>query len=163
MDLRAAGEFARTPAQRRDEHLSWLRPDRAFFASGACHVLTWACRRASPELDVEINAMVRPGDPQVFHVFASVDEWAFDHCGWHRIAELEHVNAVFEGCAVESVRIASTFEVFCREHRHRPLSAFWSDPTARANRYVERLPGPGHRTESCHPGTDGRGVRSEGA
>ncbi|MBE1611454.1 hypothetical protein [Actinopolymorpha pittospori] len=31
--------YRRTPAQRADQRLAWERPDEAFFASGACHIL----------------------------------------------------------------------------------------------------------------------------
>ena len=41
MAFTAAIELMRTPAERKDQALSWARPDRAFFAAGACHVLAF--------------------------------------------------------------------------------------------------------------------------
>jgi hypothetical protein len=37
----AAITYRRTPQQRADVSLSWARPDRAFFAAGAGHILAY--------------------------------------------------------------------------------------------------------------------------
>ncbi|HEX3588635.1 MAG TPA: hypothetical protein VHV74_03310 [Pseudonocardiaceae bacterium] len=41
---------ARTPLERADQLASWQRPDQAFFAAGACHILAFAFLEAFPGL-----------------------------------------------------------------------------------------------------------------
>src|SRR3954451_12383895 len=97
--------FRRTPRERADQRVSWERPDQAFFASGACHVLAWACRDAYPDRSIGIAAARFAGEQQVFHVYAVWDGWAFDHWGWNLEPELLAANEVFEGQALERVQI----------------------------------------------------------
>ena len=92
----AAGVFRRTPIQRLDQQLSWLRTNQAFFATGACHILAWVCRDAYPDREIMAAAMRLNGDPQVSHVYATWGSWAFDHSGWNVESELVEVNAAFE-------------------------------------------------------------------
>jgi hypothetical protein len=74
--------FTRTDAERRDPFRSWRRSDRAFFASGACHILA--------SLFVQLHhhqgfvaeyLQPRGGDPGS-HMYATDGTWAFDFDGW---------------------------------------------------------------------------------
>ena len=88
--------FRRTPIERFDQQVSWLRPEQAFFAAGACHILASVCRDAYPDRGITVAAMRLAGDLQVSHVYATWDGWAFDHSGWNFESELLEVNAAFE-------------------------------------------------------------------
>ena len=132
----AAGVFRRTPIQRLDQQLSWLRTNQAFFATGACHILAWVCRDAYPDREIMAAAMRLNGDPQVSHVYATWGSWAFDHSGWNVESELVEVNAAFEARPVERLTINTELGDFCREHHHRLPHQYWQDPIERAYNYV---------------------------
>jgi len=72
-----AGRFRRTARERADQRVSWERPDRAFFAAGACHILAWACRSAYPDAGIGLAGMRRPGETHVCHVYAVWREWTW--------------------------------------------------------------------------------------
>lgn len=138
MGAKAAGAFRRTPAERADQRLSWERPDQAFFAAGACHVLAWVCREAYPDEPVGIAALRLQGERQVFHTYATWDGWAFDHAGWHPEPDLLAVNRAFERRPLERVEITVGLADFCEEHHHRMPDQYWQDPLPRARSYVAR-------------------------
>lgn len=83
------------------------------------------------------------GDPQVFHVYATWQTWAFDHSGWNDETDLLAVNADFEGRHVERIEITSTLAEFCASHAHRMPDQYWQDPVPRAVRFVDRYIRPG--------------------
>lgn len=138
MSARAAGEFRRTEIERSDQRVAWERPDRAFFAAGACHVLAWACRDTYTERAIGIEALRFEGEQQVFHTYAIWDGWTFDHSGWNREPELVAANAAFEGRPLERVAIAVDLAAFCEQHDHRMPHHYWHDPVQRARDYVAR-------------------------
>ncbi|MDQ6525993.1 MULTISPECIES: hypothetical protein [unclassified Nocardioides] len=142
MDLHAAGAYRRTRAQRASPWLSWSRPDRAFFASGACHILAWTCRELHPSEPIGIAALRATGAEQVFHAFATWGAWAFDHSGWHPADALVGVNQDFAGHAIERVEITTDLATFCRQHRHRMPHQYHDDPRPRARDYVRRFEPP---------------------
>lgn len=125
--------FARTPAQREDPWLAWWRPDRAFFAAGACHILAYtfaAARRDMRPLGLRARGAAGPT-----HVIASDGAWAFDHRGWTPLAEL-----VRRSGDVRAVALPERLEAFCAAHRHRLPSQFPIDPRPRALAYIARFP-----------------------
>lgn len=136
MVAQAAGVFRRTPIQRLDQQVSWVRPDQAFFAAGACHILAWVCRDAYPGRGIMVVAMRFAGDLHVSHVYATWGGWAFDHSGWNVESELLEVNASFEGRPVERLDITTELADFCQHHRHRLPHQYWQDPLERAHNYV---------------------------
>ena len=142
MTPRAAGEFRRTPLERSDQQVSWERPDQAFFAAGACHILAWACRDLYSSHDVGLAALRSADEPQVFHTFATWGWWAFDHAGWNLESDLVAANAAYEGQAVSRVEIDVSLAEFCGEHAHRMPHEYWSDPVPRARAYVARFRPP---------------------
>ncbi|HLZ14942.1 MAG TPA: hypothetical protein VKQ34_03020, partial [Candidatus Saccharimonadales bacterium] len=80
--------YMRTDAEYRDPFLAWKRSDKAFFASGACHIL--AHMFLSLHFDEGFKLIyIRPkGKHPGNHLYASNDTWAFDFNGWTREAEL---------------------------------------------------------------------------
>ena len=103
MTAQAAGMFRRTEVERSDQRVAWERPDQAFFAAGACHVLAWACRDAYPDRLIGIEAVRFVGEQQVFHTYATWNGWTFDHSGWNPEPQLFAANTDFEGHPLERV------------------------------------------------------------
>jgi hypothetical protein len=80
-----AAVFRRTDAERRDQELAWNRPDQAFFAAGACHILAWTFLETYPDAGFQIVALRKLGDEHPCHVIATDNHRAFDHAGWTRL------------------------------------------------------------------------------
>jgi hypothetical protein len=138
----ASGEFRRTPLERSDQQVAWHRTDQAFFASGACHILAWACRDAYPDESIGLAAMRFEGEPRAFHVYATWEGWAFDHSGWNPESDLLSANEAFDRRSVESFPIDLSLADFCDRHWSRMRHQYWRDPVPRARDYVERFPPP---------------------
>ncbi|GGU24994.1 hypothetical protein GCM10007979_24760 [Nocardioides albus] len=138
----AAGVYRRTQAERDDQWLSWNRTDQAFFASGACHILAWACREAYPERAVGIAAMRFVGEARAFHAYATWGSWSFDHSGWNAEPDLLAVNSDFEGRRIERFEVRSGLASFCQDHYSRMPADYWEDPRRRARSYVRRFEPP---------------------
>ena len=145
--LEAAGTYRRTDLERRDQQVSWERPDKAFFAAGACHVLAWACLEVHAGRSLRLAAIRTPGAQEAWHTYAVWGDHAFDASGWHLERELLTANEAFEGRALERVPVEASFEDFCVEHHHRPPRDFWADPWPRAQDYVRRFVPPWERDE----------------
>lgn len=80
--------YTRTPEENQDIFKAWARPDEAFFAAGACHILGhlffWMHRHEGFKL-----VHIKPTKGTIgHHMFASDGEWAFDFNGWTREEEL---------------------------------------------------------------------------
>lgn len=134
-----SGRFRRTPAERADQQLSWVRSDAAFFAAGACHILAFAFVAAHP--DFSIRALRKRGEPFAFHVFATDGAWAFDHDGWTPESELISVTSVAELPAeLETLDIPLDLVRFCADHHSRLPEDFAHDPWPRARAYIARFP-----------------------
>lgn len=154
MELQAASVYRRTQAERDDQQRSWQRPDRAFFAAGACHILAWTCRELYPDEPIGIAAVRAADEQQVFHTFATWNDWAFDHSGWHPAKDVVSVNQDFVGYPLVRVEITADLAEFCREHHHRMPHQYYADPWLRALDYVRRFEPPWFRR------TDRRGSSS---
>ncbi len=128
MTAQAAGTFRRTEIERSDQRVAWDRTDQAFFAAGACHVLAWACRDAYPDRSIGIEAVRFEGEQQVFHTYATWDDWTFDHSGWNPEPQLLAVNTDFEGHQLQRVRIKVALADFCEQHYHRMPHQYWRRP-----------------------------------
>ena len=134
--------YARTAAERSDPLLSWQRPDKAFFAAGACHILAWAFLLRYPTLGFFPVGLRWPGRPVVFHVFATNGTTAFDHDGWTPEVEVISVTLADEapfdpGRAIERVRLDRDLQRVCTEHNMRSPSDFAFDPWQRAFAYLD--------------------------
>ena len=121
----APARFRRTPQERADQGLSWARPDQAFFAAGACHILAWQFLARHQESGFEIIGIRSPGERQPGHYYVSDGEWAFDHCGWTReqalLTETRRAEAVGT-LHRESVHL--TLDELCASYWMRPPDAF---------------------------------------
>jgi hypothetical protein len=139
----ASGVFRRSAVERADQRVSWERGDRAFFSSGACHVLAWTCRDFYPDQGIGLAAMYLGDFEHPLHTYARWDKWAFDASGWNLESELLQVNSDFEGLPVREVEtITIDLREFCEEHVHRQPHQYWADPTERARAYVARYDPP---------------------
>lgn len=87
-EVMAAGQHRRTDDERKDQYLSWVRSDQAFFAAGACHILAYVTQAAYPAEQISLLRVRPVGSDTVNHVVAGWDEYAFDFSGWHRLGEL---------------------------------------------------------------------------
>ena len=121
-----------------DQRLAWQRPDVAFFAAGACHVLAWTCRAVHADRDVGITALRFADDGRVWHTYATWQDWAFDASGWNPEADLIAANERFEHRKLATVSVSHDLGEFCRVHQHRMPQDYWSDPMPRARAYVAR-------------------------
>jgi hypothetical protein len=137
--------FMRSPAERRDQLLAWRRPDSAFFASGACHVLAFRflARHAS---DRWRAVYLKPADgfPGT-HVYATDGRWAFDFNGWVPERTLIDVTTAecqrrWPGWTAEQITLHEALEVFCQRWNHRHPSQFPFDPIPRADAFLDRFP-----------------------
>ncbi|MBC8991417.1 hypothetical protein H9X95_14780 [Micromonospora chalcea] len=142
MAVTAAGVFRRTPRERADQRLAWERADQAFFAAGACHILAWVCRDTYPDRPIGLAGLRFAGERQVFHVYATWADWAFDHAGWNREADLLAANREFERRSLDRIGITGDLATFCRAQHHRMPHQYWGDPLPRARDYVNRHPPP---------------------
>lgn len=134
----AAGMFRRKEIERSDQRVAWERADQAFFAAGACHLLAWACRDTYPDRPIDIEALRFEGEHQVFHTYATWNDWTFDHSGWNPEPQLVAVNTDFEDHRLERVAITIDLAAFCEQHHHRMPHHYWRDPMQRARDYVGR-------------------------
>jgi hypothetical protein len=134
----ASGEFRRTTLERSDQRVSWERPDQAFFASGACHILAWECRDLHRGHPLGIAAIRFADEERAFHVYATWQGWAFDHAGWNAETDLLTVNTEFEGRAIERIGITTGLAEFCARHYCRMPEQYWRDPVPRARAYAGR-------------------------
>jgi len=138
----AAILLRRTPEQVADSVLSWDRPDRSFFAAGACHML--AHRMATRHGGLDIVHM-RPIDNLAgSHVYALDGARAFDFNGWTNEADLVAANT--EACRAENpawdfdrIVIEGDFDEYCRSVNHRTADQYPGDVLARADLYIESL------------------------
>jgi hypothetical protein len=133
--------YRRTEAERIDPVLSWNRPDKAFFAAGACHILAWTFVRANPKSEFSLRGLREIRQSHVSHVYVSDGNWAFDHDGWNLEAELLAVTRSEaqrreDGARIESIGLHDNLVNFCMEHHHRLPSNFAYDPWPRATQYL---------------------------
>lgn len=136
----------RTDAQKRDLVGSWRRFDRAFFASGACHVLAHEFLKR-PEADGFRALMFEP-DPgfRGGHVFASNGRWVFDYHGWsshpkfvdHYLGKISQIIPGWSGKVADISRDFWSEAWFARSGSRR-LAQFHLDPTERANAVIDRV------------------------
>lgn len=144
MAFTAAIELMRTPAEREDQALSWARPDRAFFAAGACHVLAFRFRELHRHEPWEL-VHIRPHDGFMgSHVYVTDGKWAFDFNGWtqeqHLLEETaRRCRARWPDWDFERVPLVVSLEQFCADNRHRLPNEYAFDPLPRADAYISQF------------------------
>lgn len=138
----AAISFRRTPEQVADPVLAWQRPDRPFFAAGACHILARQFTLRHPDFVV---VQIRPlADHGGSHLFATDGTRAFDFNGWSNMSDLIRCNVEASrlespGWDYELVTAEGDFDRFCRSIRHRTAAQYPGDVLTRADRFIDSL------------------------
>lgn len=138
----AALPFRRTPEQVADPALAWQRPDRAFFAAGACHILAQQITTRLPGLRI-IHLRPRDAGPGS-HVFATDGHHAFDFNGWSSEPDLiaVNVNACRAGDPTwdyDLVVVEGDLDRYWQANNHRTAGQYPGDVVARAERYIDTL------------------------
>lgn len=136
----------RTPEEKRDMFLSWQRPDKAFFASGACHILAHQFLSLHPgEGFVLVRIKPRDNLPGN-HYYASNGVWMFDYHGWSLEAEyLEAMKKVYlkNHLAWEFERIelpeGLVAHIASGDHNLRPPEYFPELPWRRAYTFIHQF------------------------
>jgi hypothetical protein len=129
-----------------DPVLSWNRPDRPFFAAGACHVLCAAFLELHPNEGYH-TVIIRP-EPgfRGGHVVVSNGKKVFDYHGYsEEKAFLRHYHAKMGrffpkwGCSIHRVHGSPVSAEFCEQNKLRKPDQFLHDPFPRAMDYVHQL------------------------
>lgn len=134
----------RSDVERRDQQASWKRPDDAFFAAGACHVLAFTMLQRCPDQGYRAIYIRPHGDLPGSHVYVSGDAWAFDFNGWTE--ERDFLTDTAAECRrrwpswdCERIPILDSLGGFCRTWKHRPPSDYAGAVIERANAYLDRF------------------------
>lgn len=157
----------RTDAQKKDLVASWLRFDRSFFASGACHVLAHEFLQRKDARGFRPYMILPERGFRGGHVFVRNGSLAFDYHGWsnhavfvnHYFRKIKRIFPGWRGDLVDISREFWTQAWFVETYSSQPHQ-YHSDPTARANafidRYIERKP-----NQACYEvGIGARGPQS---
>lgn len=155
--------YPRHPQAKHDPVKRWNRPERVFFAAGACHILAYAFLERFPErMGKAIWIRPRDGSPNN-HIFVSLGECAFDYHGYCDQARLldhfaRRVRTRFPDWSPEFIELPA--DALISEAKSKTYPGLWlrepgqflydALPRARAflNRFEHSLkgsPGP-HRT-----------------
>ncbi len=139
-------KYTRTPQERVDEELSWKRPDTAFFAAGACHILAFTFQDMFPDLNIQIKHIMPAArfNGAGSHVYALEGEWAFDFNGWSKESELlaateEAYRAAHPGWEYELVTFTDDLEASCEKYSHRKPEDFAHLPFERAEAFIRQF------------------------
>jgi len=136
----------RSDEAKRDLVKSWNRPDRPFFAAGACHILAGVFLRSSLKsgfqaLFIEPETGFRGG-----HVLVSNGETVFDYQGYskqedflaHFFLKIRRHFPRWQG-VVHRLEDSPMEEPFCREYQYRRPDQYLHDPIPRALAYLQRF------------------------
>lgn len=139
--------YARSPAERRDPFVAWQREDKAFFASGACHILAHMFLSLHTGEGFELIYVRPKRNLPGNHMYASNGIWAFDFNGWTPEEELLTVTRgayqkAYKGWDFERIVIKEGLPAFIAkgDHQLRPPEYFPHLPWERAYKYLARFP-----------------------
>lgn len=138
--------YARSPLERKDPFVAWQRDDKAFFASGACHILAhmFLCLHQGEGFQLIYLRPKRnlPGN----HLYASNGIWAFDFNGWTHEEELLSVTRQaytqkYPGWDFERIVIKEGLPAYIArgDHQLRPPEYFPHLPWERAYKYIQQF------------------------
>jgi hypothetical protein len=136
----------RSSEAKADPVLSWNRPERPFFAAGACHVLAAAFLELHPN-EAWHTIIIRP-EPgfRGGHIVVANDKMVFDYHGYSdEDAFLRRYRAKMGrffpnwGCTLHRVDGSPVSVEFCAQNKLRKPDQFLHDPFPRAMKYVQRL------------------------
>ena len=136
--------YTRTEAERADQRLSWFRPDRAFFAAGACHILAFVVAEELAEPAGEVVAMVPRSSGPGSHVYYRLGTHVFDFNGWNAESEVLartrlDYTAKYPGWDYDLVVVGLSLELFCKQFDSRPPRDYFSSPIPRARAYAHTM------------------------
>jgi hypothetical protein len=138
--------YMRTPEEKRDVFASWRRDDKAFFASGACHILAHMFLSLHAGEGYELAYIKPTGQHPGNHMYASDGTWAFDFNGWTKEEELLAGHAAafqraYPGWAYERIIIREGLPEYLKHSNHlRGPEYFPELPWERANKYLQKFP-----------------------
>ena len=141
----SSSNFQRTSDEKSDLFLSWNRPDKNFFAAGACHILAYLFIQLHPNEGYKIN-FIKPNENfPGNHLYVSDGTWAFDFNGWTLEKELleETMKSYFLNYPewnYEKIEITHSLDDFCKKHNHRMPYEFAYLPWERAYNYIKSFP-----------------------
>ncbi|MDB5178326.1 MAG: Nitrilase/cyanide hydratase and apolipoprotein N-acyltransferase [Patescibacteria group bacterium] len=137
------GIVGRTREERLDIFKAWNRPDKAFFAAGACHILghlfSWMHRDEGFKL---VYIKPNEGFPGS-HMYASDGTWAFDFNGWTLEKELlETHTAAYKTHFPDwnCTKIVLENGLLDNVEGHLPPQFFPYPPWERAYKYIQQFP-----------------------
>ncbi len=141
--------FPRTSEEKADRFLSWQRPDKNFFAAGACHILAYLFIEIHSKEKKYKLVYIKPAENYTGnHVYVSDGTWAFDFNGWTleeellRITEEEYSKA-YPGWKFQKHTLEYdlyTLEDFCKKNYHRMPYQYAYLPWERAYNYIKQFP-----------------------
>jgi hypothetical protein len=139
--------YARTAAENRDPFLAWERADKAFFASGACHILAHMFLSLHVGEGYELVWIKPKGSHPGNHIYASDGIWVFDFQGWTRETEVLEAtraaySAAYPGWDCERIVLKEGLPAHIASGRHnlRPPEYFPYLPWERAYNYIKQFP-----------------------
>jgi len=129
-----------------DLNQSWHRPDRAFFAAGACHILADVFLRRFEGRGFAAKLILPAPGLRGTHVFVSDGTTAFDYHGVSLESRLlesffRKIARRFPGWQGNIVPICGSpaDAEFCGQYNHRMPHQYLHDPVPRAERFLDRL------------------------
>jgi hypothetical protein len=139
----------RSENAKKDLLRSWNRPDRPFFAAGACHVLAAVFLETYPEAGYH-SLFIRPeAGYRGSHVVVSNGRMIFDYHGYtkqsayliHYFSKIRRFFPQWQG-AIERLKESPIEEPFCKKHQYRMPYQYLCDPRLRALSYLQRFDQP---------------------
>jgi hypothetical protein len=139
----------RTPEAKRDLVRSWNRPDRPFFAAGACHILAAAFLEIYPDAGYRAICIQPEAGQRGGHLLVSNGRTVFDYHGYadesaylaHYFAKIRRFFPAWQGSLIR-LKESPLEGDFCQTHQLRRPEQYLHDPRPRALRYLKRFPDP---------------------
>jgi hypothetical protein len=134
----------RTEAQKKDQVLSWRRGDRAFFASGACHILAHVFLQEYGAQGYRPYLILPDSGFRGRHVYAATEDRVFDYHGFSAKANfLEHyfrkMKRFLPGWTATIVELNDFMTPsFFQQFNCRAPSQYLIDPQPRAKAFVQQ-------------------------
>ncbi len=136
----------RTAEQEADLKASFYRPDRPFFAAGACHVLAGAFLDSTPRVGWNATLIKPHAGFKGMHMFVRNQRYPFDCHGFTPLNRfIDHyfskMHRWFPGWSADLVDLNSSpiGEEFCTKYQRRMPEQFLENPISRAVNYVQRF------------------------
>lgn len=126
----------------------WHRPDRVFFAKGACHVLAEVFLRRHATQGFRPVLIWPAAGFRGSHLFVTDGATVFDWHGYsayepfltHALDKLRRQQAGWAGELIP-VEGSPAAEAFCTQYNHRRPEEFYGDVIARADGFLDRIEG----------------------